>query len=195
VSTKRFTYEIEGTGGCMLELVVGDVSRQETDAIGNAANTLLLGGGGVDGAIHRAAGPELLDACRAMKKTLPNGVLPTGSAVITPGFRLAAKYVVHCVGPIYEREGTDAPALLASCYREALALVRAHDLASIALPSIATGVYGYPLDEAAPVAVGAVVDDLIATGAPKLVRFVLFDEPTFDAYQRATNARFAAHGT
>src|SRR5438094_9294229 len=105
---------------CALELLQGDVTQQDTDVIGNAANAMLLGGGGVDGAIHRAAGPRLMDALRAIKKTLPGGALRTGGAVMTPGFDLRAKHVVHCVGPIHAREGADAPELLASCYREAL---------------------------------------------------------------------------
>src|SRR5579859_6621606 len=107
-----------------LELLQGDVTKQDTDAIGNAANAMLVGGGGVDGAIHRAAGPRLMDSLRAIKKTLPGGALKTGGAVMTPAFDLRAKFVVHCVGPIFAREGDDAPELLASCYREALRLVR-----------------------------------------------------------------------
>lgn len=172
-------------GACRLELRVADITTQETDAIASAANALLLGGGGVDGAIHRAAGPELLEACRAMKKTLPNGVLRTGGAVITPGFKLQAKYVVHCVGPIYDRERGQAAELLESCYRAALALIREKQLQSITFPSIATGVYGYPVDDAAPVALGAVIDELRRHEAPRLVRFSLFDEPTFAVYRAA----------
>ena len=178
-------------GPCALELVRGDVTAQETDAIGNAANALLMGGGGVDGAIHRIAGPELLEACQAIKRTLPGGVLATGGAVITPGFRLKARHVVHCVGPIYEREGESAPALLASCYREALALVRKGRLTSIAFPSIATGVYGYPVEAAATVAIGTVIDELREHRAPSLVRFVLVDAATYDAYLAAAKTRIA----
>ena len=180
-------------GACTLELVTGDVARQQTEAIGNAANALLLGGGGVDGAIHRAAGPALLDACRAVKKTLPNGVLRTGGAVITPGFDLPAKHVVHCVGPIYDREGPDAPAMLASCYREALRIVREKNITSISFPSIATGVYGYPVHDAAPVAIGTVLDEIEAHGRPALVRFVLYDAVTYQAYVDAADARLQAH--
>ena len=165
-----------------LELVQGDVTKQDTDAIGNAANALLVGGGGVDGAIHRAAGPKLMDALRAIKKTLPGGALKTGGAVLTPGFELRAQHVVHCVGPIFAREGDDAPELLASCYREALRLVREKSLASIAFPSISTGVYGYPVRDAARVAVGAVATELREFKTPSLVRFVLFDETTLQAY-------------
>ncbi len=174
-----------------LELVVGDVTQQDTDAIGNAANTMLLGGGGVDGAIHRAAGPELLEACHALKKTLQGGVLRTGGAVITPGFQLRAKHVIHCVGPMYAREEAEAPELLASCYREALVLARAHGLSSVAFPSIATGVYGYPVDAAAAIALDTVIAELKEHGAPALVRFVLFDEDTLEAYARVGRGRLA----
>ena len=172
-------------GNTRLELFVGDITVQETDAIVSAANALLLGGGGVDGAIHRAAGPELLEACKQIKKTLPGGVLKTGGAVITPGFKLKAKHVIHCVGPIFEREGSEAPALLESCYREAMKIVREKELASITFPSISTGVYGYPVNRAAPVALGTVFDELKAHGRPALVRFSLFDETIFDVYKQA----------
>ena len=176
-------------GSCRLELALGDITRETTDAIGNAANALLMGGGGVDGAIHRAAGPALLEACRALKKTLPGGVLRTGGAVMTAGFSLKAKHVVHCVGPIFAREGGEAPALLGSCYREALALVRKEGLSSIAFPSIATGVYGYPVRAAADVALEAIHTDLMEFRAPSLVRFALFDESTLAAYVDAAGAR------
>ena len=179
-------------GACVLELLRGDVTKQKTDAIGNAANALLLGGGGVDGAIHRAAGPELLEALHVLKKTLPGGVLRTGGAVITPGFKLPAKHVVHCVGPIYAREGSEAEPLLASCYREALRLARENALSSIAFPSIATGVYGYPVREAAEVAVRTIDEELrehALGAAPMLVRFALFDDATLEAYEGAARAR------
>lgn len=175
----------EKAGTAKVELFVGDITVQTTDAIVSAANALLLGGGGVDGAIHRAAGGELLEACKQLKKTLPGGVLRTGGAVITPGFNLAAKHVIHCVGPIFEREGDDAPALLESCYREALSIARSKELASITFPSISTGVYGYPVERAAPVALGAVFDELRTHGFPSLVRFSLFDANIFDVYKRA----------
>lgn len=175
-----------------LSLWVGDITTQETDAIVSAANALLLGGGGVDGAIHRAAGPDLLEACKQLKKGLPGGVLRTGGAVITPGFRLKARHVIHCVGPIYDREGPDAPALLASCYREALAIVRAQKLSSVTFPSIATGVYGYPVEEAAPIAIGTLVDELRSHGAPSLVRMSLFDASIFETYKRACEAVLGA---
>lgn len=172
-------------GQCTVVLERGDITEQHTDAIVNAANSELLGGGGVDGAIHRAAGPRLLEACREIKKTLPGGRLPPGGAVITPGFDLRARYVIHCVGPIYSVEGAAAPRLLASCYSEALRLCREHGLQSVAFPSISTGAYGYPVDEAAPVALRAVRDALRSFGAPSLVKFVLFDDRTLSAYERA----------
>ena len=113
-----------GLAACSVELVRGNIVDEKTEAIANAANGGLLGGGGVDGAIHRGAGPQLLEACRQVKKTLPNGRLATGQAVLTPGFQLPAKYVIHCVGPVYSHEGADAPRLLSSCYDCALRLCR-----------------------------------------------------------------------
>jgi O-acetyl-ADP-ribose deacetylase (regulator of RNase III) len=172
-------------GQTVIELVQGDITKSETAAIANAANAMLMGGGGVDGAICRAAGPELLEALREVKRGLSGGVLPTGSAVMTPGFRLFARFVIHCVGPIYSREGAQAPKLLRSCYSQALALCREHDLESIAFPSISTGVYGYPIELAAPVALRAVADGLRLGPLPRLCRFVLFDEATLSAYRAA----------
>jgi O-acetyl-ADP-ribose deacetylase (regulator of RNase III) len=180
---ERFTLPI-GT----LELASMDITQATTDAIGNAANAMLAGGGGVDGAIHRAAGPELLEALRVIKRTLPGGLLATGGAVITPGFRLQARYVIHCVGPIYGREGDEAPALLQSCYREALRLCRENSIASITFPSISTGVYGYPLDEAAPIAIRALADGSREPGAPALCRMALFGDETYEAYRLAAQA-------
>jgi O-acetyl-ADP-ribose deacetylase (regulator of RNase III) len=171
-------------GPCEVSLVEGDITKEKVDAIANAANGGLLGGGGVDGAIHRAAGPELLAACREVKQTLPGGVLATGGAVLTPGFRLPARHVIHCVGPVYDREGARAPALLARCYTEALRLCREHVLSSIAFPAISTGIYGYPLDEAARVSLTAVRDDLRAHGAPRTVKMVLFGVIAMDAFAR-----------
>ena len=119
-----------------LSLAQGDITRVTVDAIVNAANPVLLGGGGVDGAIHRAAGPKLLEACRQVKKTLPGGLLQTGGAVLTPGFELPARSVIHCVGPVYRQQGEGAWSLLADCYRNALRLCREHGIRSIAFPSI-----------------------------------------------------------
>jgi O-acetyl-ADP-ribose deacetylase len=147
---------VRAIGRARLELVQGDITRADTVAIANAANAMLLGGGGVDGAIHRAAGPELADALREVKRELPGGLLRTGGAVVTSGFQLSAHYVIHCVGPIYGREREQAPALLASCYREALKICDDRELDSIAFPAISTGAYGYPLEEAAETAIATV---------------------------------------
>jgi O-acetyl-ADP-ribose deacetylase (regulator of RNase III) len=171
--------------GGVLELACEDITQATTDAIGNAANAMLAGGGGVDGAIHRAAGPELSEALSVIKRGLPGGLLATGQAVITPGFRLRARHVIHCVGPIYDREGADAPALLASCYAEAVRLCREHHLASVTFPSISTGVFGYPLDEAAPIALRAIAEASREPGGPTLYRMALFGEETLDAYLEA----------
>jgi O-acetyl-ADP-ribose deacetylase (regulator of RNase III) len=128
-------------------IVEGDITKQPVDAIVNAANSTLLGGGGVDGAIHRAAGPELLETCRALKGC------PTGQARITPGFKLPAKWVIHTVGPIWQGGEQGEDELLASCYRNAFGLVEQHHIRSVAFPSISTGAYGFPLDRAARISV------------------------------------------
>lgn len=162
-----------------LELVQGDITQQDIDAIVNAANPSLLGGGGVDGAIHRGAGPELLEECRTL------GGCETGDAKITKGYNLKAKHVIHTVGPVYRRDGARAPELLASAYRRSMEVANANGLKSIAFPSISTGAYGYPLNEAAPIALKTVADFLKAHPEIELVRFVLFDGKTLGAYEEA----------
>ena len=169
-----------------LELVQGDITQQETDAIVNAANPSLLGGGGVDGAIHKAAGPELLEECRTL------GGCETGDAKITKGYNLKAKHVIHTVGPVYRRDGEQAPKLLASAYRRSLEVASWNGLQSVAFPSISTGAYGYPLHEAAPVALKTVADFLKEHPEIELVRFVLFDGKTLGAYKEALK-KLAAH--
>jgi O-acetyl-ADP-ribose deacetylase (regulator of RNase III) len=185
-------YQQYRVGKGTLVLAQGDITREETEAIANAANGALLGGGGVDGAIHRAAGPELLAACQEVKKTLPGGRLATGQAVLTPAFMLKAKKVIHCVGPVYAQAGRDAPKLLESCYAQALRLCRENGIRSIAFPSISTGIYGYPVDRAAPVALGAVKQALEGSDSSLLVKFVLFDEDTFRAYADAAERLFGS---
>lgn len=155
-----------------------DITAETTDAIVNAANSSLLGGGGVDGAIHRAGGPQILAECRQI--VAKTGRLPAGKAVITGAGRMQAKHVIHTVGPIYR--GTSDAATLASCYRESLSLAESKGLRSIAFPSISTGAYGYPLAEAAKVAVSACTKALNDCQAVNLVRFVLFDPTTLRAY-------------
>jgi O-acetyl-ADP-ribose deacetylase (regulator of RNase III) len=137
------------------EVVVGDITKLAVDAIVNAANERMLGGGGVDGAIHRAAGPELLSACRAVAEVRPGVRCPTGEARITPGFNLPAKHVIHTVGPVWQGGGAGERRLLTSCYEKSLELAVAHGLGSIAFPAISTGVFGYPLRLASDVAARA----------------------------------------
>lgn len=155
-------------------VVVGDITKQDVDAIVNAANSSLLGGGGVDGAIHRAGGPEILEECRQIRRTrFPNG-LPTGEAVITTAGKLPALYVIHTVGPIYgENQGRDAE-LLANCYHNSLSLAVEKNLASVAFPAISTGVFGYPLAEAAEVSSKTIENFLSTDLQLKEVRLVFF---------------------
>ena len=162
-----------------IELVRGDITTQQVDAIVNAANTKLLGGGGVDGAIHRAAGPELLAECRTL------GGCPTGSARITSGYALPARYVIHTAGPLWNGGQEDESELLASCYRSALELAVEHDCASVAFAAISCGVYGYPVADAAEVALSTVLNFLNETHQPQRVIFVLFDQAALAAFSKA----------
>ena len=166
-------------GNAKIELLEGDITDQDTDAIVNAANRSLLGGGGVDGAIHRAAGSQLLAECRTL------GGCETGDAKITKGYNLKAKHVIHTVGPVYYSAGRKAPDLLASCYRRSLEVASQSKLKSIAFPSISTGAYGYPLEEAAPIALKTVMVYLKAHPDIEKVRFVLFGSDAYQAYEKA----------
>jgi len=166
-----------------LELTRGDITRERVDAIVNAANSSLLGGGGVDGAIHRAGGPAILDECRRIVDA--NGPLPAGDAVITSGGLLPAPRVIHTVGPRWRGGAHGEAATLARCYRNSLALAAREGLSSVAFPSISTGAYGFPVDEASVVALGAVAGALRAGSPVRLVRFVLFSDADLDVYRRA----------
>lgn len=160
-----------------------DITKETTDAIVNAANSSLLGGGGVDGAIHRAGGPAILAECKRIVAGI--GYLPEGKAVITTGGRLAAKYVIHTVGPVYGVGGRDEAEALASCHHESIRVADEHALSSLAFPAISTGAYGYPVHEAAPIAVAAVAEALRSTAHVNHVRFVLFEATALRAYVRA----------
>ena len=160
-------------GGRVL-VVIGDITRQDVTAIVNAANSTLLGGGGVDGAIHRAGGPEILKECQEIRNTVYPDGLPTGQAVITTGGNLPAKYVIHTVGPIYGQEAEREAELLAACYQNSLLLARQHDVSSIAFPSISTGAYGYPKPKAAKIASATIKHFLTADQQIEQVRLVFF---------------------
>jgi O-acetyl-ADP-ribose deacetylase (regulator of RNase III) len=164
-----------------IELVRGDITQQEVDAIVNAANSSLMGGGGVDGAIHRTGGPEILEACRRIRaERYPDG-LPTGRAVATTAGRLPARWVIHTVGPVYAKSA-DRSEELASCHRESLRVADEVGARTVAFPAISTGVYGYPLELAAPIAVRTVMN---AETSVEVVRFVLFDEQAYRAFEGA----------
>jgi O-acetyl-ADP-ribose deacetylase (regulator of RNase III) len=167
-----------------ITLVEGDITHQDVDAIVNAANSSLLGGGGVDGAIHRRGGPAILAACRELRRTdWPDG-LPAGRAAVTPGGELAARWVIHVVGPVYAKS-EDRSAVLASCYREALAAADRIGARTVAFPAVSAGVYGWPMDDAARIAVTTV------SSTPSSVdeaRFVLFDRRAYDAFATAHSA-------
>jgi len=176
------THRIEAGNGKFVELVEGDITREATDAIVNAANSSLMGGGGVDGAIHSAGGPAILDACKEVRaKQYPEG-LPTGLAVATTAGRLPAKYVIHTVGPVWQGGAQNEAEMLASCYRESIRLADALGLSSIAFPSVSTGAYGYPAMPAAAIALATAMRALRAAKHVKTVRFVLFDEHHYRAF-------------
>ena len=161
-----------------MKLLRQDITKLEVDAIVNAANKTLLGGGGVDGAIHRAAGPELLAECKTL-----NGC-ETGEAKITRGYNLPAKYVIHTVGPVWKGGGKDEPALLANCYRNSLALAVEHGCSTIAFPNISTGIYGYPKEEAAHIAISISKDFLTNNPDTIEISFVCFDEENYRLYEQ-----------
>ncbi|MDB5235925.1 MAG: RNase inhibitor [Hymenobacter sp.] len=172
-----------------IQLVQGDITRQQVSAVVNAANSGLLGGGGVDGAIHRAGGPAILSECRLIREgpDYRNG-LPTGEAVITTGGRLPAQHVIHTVGPVWHGGRQGEPELLANCYRNSLRLAAEHLLDSVAFPGISTGVYGYPKPEAAAIAVREVRQWLAANEFPGQVVLVAFDEESRRLYERELSA-------
>jgi O-acetyl-ADP-ribose deacetylase (regulator of RNase III) len=163
---------------------VGDITREAVDAVVNAANSTLFGGGGVDGAIHRAGGPSILAACEVIRRTQHPGGLPTGEAVITTAGLLPARHVIHTVGPVYGRAGGREAELLASAYRNSLALAAAHALASVAFPAISTGVYGYPREEAAIVASRSIAEFISGNETVSEVRLVFFSKGDMEVFLR-----------
>ncbi len=172
-------------GKSKLKLVQGDITDQETEAIVNAANPSLMGGGGVDGAIHRKGGPRILEECKKIRETeWPEG-LPTGKAVITSGGRLKARYVVHTVGPIWRGGNRDEPRLLSNAYRNSLELAVTRGLKTIAFPSISTGAYGYPIEKASRIALETVKNFLEEKNGLEEVRFVLFSKSDLETYKEA----------
>lgn len=162
--------------GGRVQVVVGDLTRQDVDAIVNAANSTLLGGGGVDGAIHRAGGSQILEECKEIRKTVYPKGLSTGQAVLTTGGNLTAKYVIHTVGPIYGREPERESELLAACYQNSLILARQHQISSIAFPSISTGAFGYPKTDAAKISSRTIKDFLSVDEQIEEVRLVFFQQ-------------------
>jgi O-acetyl-ADP-ribose deacetylase (regulator of RNase III) len=171
-----------------LQVHIGDITQCDVDAIVNAANEMLLGGGGVDGAIHRAAGPRLLAACRSLPEVRPGVRCPTGEARITPGFDLKARYVIHTVGPVWYGGAQNEAALLGAAYRNSVALAQEHGLTSLAFPAISTGVYAYPLDAACRIAVRTLRDALQSASSVSKVWLVAFDDRVGSALEKALAA-------
>jgi O-acetyl-ADP-ribose deacetylase (regulator of RNase III) len=168
-----------------ISVVQADITTLEVDAVVNAANEAMLGGGGVDGAIHRAAGPKLLTACRAVPEVRPGVRCPTGESRITPAFRLPARYVIHTVGPVWRGGASGEPALLARCYKTALSLAHDHEVQSIAFPAISCGVYRYPIADAASVAASTVSRVLAGSTTVERVCLVALEADVFRALQAA----------
>lgn len=179
-----FTIRLVMESGKTVEFIgPSDITRETSDAIVNAANSSLLGGGGVDGAIHRGGGPAILAECRQIVNKI--GRLPAGNAVITTGGQLAAKHVIHTVGPIYRGGDSGEPDELASCHRESIRLADEHGVQSLSFPAISTGAFGYPVPQAAAVAISSTLEALATAKHVSTVRFVLFDAGTLRAYTRA----------
>lgn len=171
-------------GDIQIELIQGDITKAHVDAIVNAANKELIGGGGVDGAIRRAGGEEVVKECDKIKAT--QGGCPTGTAVITTGGNLPAKHIIHTAGPVWEGGNSNEPNLLSSCYRESLILAFENDIDSIAFPSISTGVYRYPIEKAANVALQTILElSENAAKIPTTIQFILFDDATYSCYEDA----------
>ncbi|HYA55331.1 MAG TPA: O-acetyl-ADP-ribose deacetylase [Nitrososphaerales archaeon] len=175
-------------GRTTIRLVEGDISDQDADAVVNAANSSLMGGGGVDGAIHRRGGPAILEECKRIRQSEWPGGLPPGKAVITTGGSLKARHVIHTVGPIWSGGLNGEPVTLAECYSNSLRVATENGLNSVAFPSISTGAYGYPVREASRVATKAVKSFVESKGAPAEVTFVLYSENDFKAYVKALEA-------
>jgi O-acetyl-ADP-ribose deacetylase (regulator of RNase III) len=179
-----FTIRLLLDGGKAIEIYgPADITKETTDAIVNAANSTLLGGGGVDGAIHRAGGSAILAECRQVVRSI--GRLNAGKAVITTGGNLAARHVIHTVGPVYRGGESNEAETLASCHRESMRIADEHQLASLSFPAISTGAFGYPESEAAPIAITAAIEALASAKHLKKCRFILFDLSTVHAYRRA----------
>ena len=171
----------------MIGILQADITTLRLDAIVNAANESLMGGGGVDGAIHRAAGRRMLSACRSIPEVHPGVRCPTGEARITGGFDLPARYVVHTVGPVWHGGDSGEPQLLAACHRNALALARENGIDSIAFPAISCGIYGYPRDGAAAIALGVLAEESALTGTPHRIVLCAFDAAMAESWHRAAH--------